>query len=163
MKIGIQGNSPVAKSVAIAHSFLAVSRRAAFTLIEVMASVALLSILVTTCGIGIFTMLTMTGRTADYTAINAVVEAKVQDIRSATYNPPNYPWGTNTIFITNANAVALDQSGVSFKVNGTVLSKIEPAGTSGHLVTVTGTFISSSRPITISIQTVVNKFSGGLL
>jgi len=161
MKIGIQGTSPVANSVVTAHSCANVRRQSAFTLVEAMASVALLSILVTTCGIGIFTMLRMAGRTADYTAITAVVEAKVQDIRSATYNPPNYPWSTNTIYITNANRVALDKSGVSFLIPGTVTSKIEPVGVSGHMVTVTGTFVSSSKPITISIQSVVNKFSGG--
>ena len=161
MNISFKSDLPVAFSVATAQSFSGASRRHGFTLIEAMASVGLLSILVITCMIGIFTLLKMSGRTADYTAATAVVEAKVQDIRAATYNPPNYPWSTNAVFITNVNAVALNQSGVSFDVPGTVISKIEPAGSAGHLVAVSGTFTSGSKPFTITIQTIVNKFSGG--
>lgn len=135
--------------------------RAGYTLIEVMTSITLLLTLVIACSLGIFTMLKMSGRTADYTAATAVIEAKIQDIRAATYNPPNYPWATNTIYMTNVDSVALDKAGVSFKVPGTLIAKIEPSGTLGHLVTVTGTFASPGKSFVISLQTVVNKFSGG--
>jgi len=48
-----------------------------------------------------------------------------------------------------------------FKVPGTVISKIQYAASLGHLVTVTATFNSTRFSMTQSVQTVVNKYSGG--
>ena len=108
----------------------------------------------------IFSMDLSTRRTADFNAALAVVEAKIEDIRAATYNPPSSPWSLSTVYLTNSSSVALDEAGVTFKVPGTLISKIEPAA-SGHLVTVTGTFNEPQRGLTVSLQTVVNKYSAG--
>ncbi len=125
-----------------------------------MATMSLILILVIAEMSGILSLGMVSGRLGDYTAAMAVVEAKVQDIRAASYNPPAYPFGSSTIYLTNANSIALNEAGTTFKVAGTVVSKIEPVG-SAHLITVTGTFQSPNRPITVSLQTIVDKFSGG--
>ena len=55
---------------------------------------------------------------------------------------------------------ALDQAGQTFRIPGTIISKTEPVA-AGHLVTVTGTFQTPGRPFSVSLQTVVNEYSGG--
>ena len=141
---------------------VAAARKQAFTLIEVLVVMALVLILMT-AGMGaILSMDLCTRRTGDYNAALSIVEAKIEDIRAATYNPPSSPWTSSTVYLTNNNSIALDQAGANFKVPGKVVSKIEPAvGGSGHLVTVTGTFDEPKRVLTVSLQTVVNKFSAG--
>jgi hypothetical protein len=121
---------------------------------------ALLALLIVGAAGAICTGNLISRRMSDYTAAMAVVEAKVEDIRAATYNPPNSPFGSTAVTLTNASSIALDQAGTTFVVSGTVTSKIEPVA-SGHLVTVTGTFQTRRTPITVTMQTVVNKYSAG--
>ena len=99
-------------------------------------------------------------RLADYTAALTVVDAKMQDIRAVYYNPPNYPFTANTVYVTNSDSIALNKAGTAFKVPGTLISKIEPV-TGGHLITVTANFQEPRRPLTVSLQTAINKYSGG--
>jgi hypothetical protein len=101
-------------------------------------------------------------RVADYTSAMAVAEAKVQDIRAVYYNPPNWPFTLSTVYVTNQNSISLNQAGTTFQIPGTVISKIDYQGSLGHLVTVTATFNPSrGRPVTATLQTVVNSYSGG--
>jgi archaellum component FlaF (FlaF/FlaG flagellin family) len=127
---------------------------------EVLIVMALFTILIVSGFSAILSMKVWTNRLADYTAAMAVVEAKVEDIRAATYNPPNAPFVSYTTNLTNTGSIALNQSGAKFLVTGTVVSRIEPAIT-GHLITVTGTFQAPRQPIKVTLQTVVNKYSGG--
>jgi type II secretory pathway pseudopilin PulG len=103
-------------------------------------------------------------RLADYSAATAIVEAKVEEIRAASYNPPTYPFTGSNVWLTNYESVSLSQNGTNLLVPGTIISKIHPI-TQGHLVTVTGTFTSPTTnldaPFSVSMQTVVNSFSGG--
>ena len=48
----------------------------------------------------------------------------------------------------------------AFLVSGNVVSKVQPVA-AGHLITVTGTFRAPYRPVSVTLQTVVNNFSGG--
>jgi Tfp pilus assembly protein PilV len=131
-----------------------------FTLMEVLIVMGLVMMLIAVGMGAMFSMNLCTRRTADYNAALAVVEAKIEDIRAATYNPPNSPWTSSTVYLTNNTSVALDQAGVTFKVAGTVISTITPVA-AGHLVTVTGTFKEPRGALTISLQTIVNSYSGG--
>ena len=132
----------------------------AFTLIEVMVVMLLFGILLVAALGGLFSMDLCSRRLGDYTAAMAIIEAKVQDIRGINYNPPNFPFTASTVYITNNNSISLDKGGTIFKVPGTVVSAIKPVA-SGHLVTVTGTFVEPRGSLTASLQTVVNQFSGG--
>jgi prepilin-type N-terminal cleavage/methylation domain-containing protein len=137
-----------------------VAHQRAFTLIEVLTVTGLVGMLVV-AGMGaLFSMDLCSRRTADYNAALAIVEAKIEDIRAASYNPPNSPWTGAVVYLTNSDSIALDKAGVTFQVPGTVISKIEPVA-SGHLVTVTGTFQEPRLTLTVSLQTLVNKYSGG--
>jgi hypothetical protein len=99
-------------------------------------------------------------RLADYTAATSIVEAKLQDVLAATYNPPNANFGSGTTYNTNSESISLNQAGTSFKVPGTLITEIKPIN-SGHLVTVTGTFQEPRGKIVVSLRTVVNQFSAG--
>lgn len=136
------------------------SEAAGFTLIEVMVVIGLTTILIVSTFGSILSMKINSSRTADYTAMMAIVEAKIQDIRVATYNPPNYPFGASTLYLTNSGSIALDKLGTTFYVPGTVVSKIEPVA-AGHLITVTGNFFPPGVPISVTLQSVVNKYCGG--
>lgn len=127
---------------------------------EVMVAMLLLGILLIASFGGLFSMDLCSRRLGDYTAAMAIVEAKVQDLRGIKYNPPNFPFTASTNYITTSNSISLDKGGIIFKVPGTVVSEIRPVA-SGHLVTVTGTFVEPRGSLTASLQTVVNQFSGG--
>ena len=131
-----------------------------FTLVEVMVVMALVTILIAAGFGATYSMDLCSRRVADYTAVMAVVDAKVQDIRAVYYNPPNYPFRSSVVYVTNSDSISLDKAGTTFKVSGTLISRIEPV-TGGHLVTVTGTFQEPRKPIVVTIRTAVNKFSGG--
>jgi prepilin-type N-terminal cleavage/methylation domain-containing protein len=130
-----------------------------FTLVEVMVVMGLAGILIVSGTGALFSLDLCSRRTADYSAAEAVVEAKIEDIRAATYDPPNSPWLSTTTYLTNSSSVALDKAGVIFQVPGTVVSKFEPIAY-GHLVTVTGTFDEPRGTISVSLRTVINKYSG---
>jgi type II secretory pathway pseudopilin PulG len=135
---------------------------AGFTIVETVLAMALIVLLCTSTLAAILEMQFSSKRVADYTSAMAVAEAKVQDIRAVYYNPPNSTYFTlGTVYVTNQNSIALNQAGTTFSIPGTVISKIEYQGSLGHLVTVTATFKKSGKPITATLQTVVNKYSGG--
>ena len=127
---------------------------------EVMVVLALLTALIAGAAGALYSSNLISRRLSDYTAAFAVVEAKLEDIRAGTYNPPNSPFGSTPVTLTSATTIALNQAGVSFVVPGTLTSKIEPVA-SGHLVTVTGVFQTRRKPITVVLQTVVNRYSAG--
>ena len=132
-----------------------------FTIVETVLAMALTVLLcVSTLG-AILEMQVSSKRMADYTSAVAVAEAKIQDIRSVPYNPPNYPFTLATVYVTNQNSISLNQAGTSFQIPGTVVSKIDYEGSLGHLVTVTATCNVSGKPVTATLQTVVNAYSGG--
>jgi type II secretory pathway pseudopilin PulG len=135
-----------------------------FTLIETALTMALLVLLcVGTLGT-ILQMQVSSKRTADYTSAMAIAEAKLLDIRGVYYNPSatgsNFNYGT--IYITNQDSIALNKAGTTFEIPGTVVSKIEYQGRIGSLVTVTATFQTSGKPMTATLQSVVNSYSGGV-
>lgn len=136
------------------------SRRGGYTLVEVMVVLALLTALIAGATGALYSSNLISRRLSDYTAAFAVVEAKLEDIRAGTYNPPNSPFGFTPVTLTSSTTIALDQAGVNFIVPGTLTSRIEPVA-SGHLVTVTGVFQTRRRPITVVLQTVVNRYSAG--
>jgi len=131
-----------------------------FTLVEVVIVTALLSLLIVAC-IGATTAMQVASlRLTEHTAARAVVQAKLQTIRAATYKPPNAPFTAGTVILTNAASICLDKAGKKYLVPGTVTTKVEPfAG--GHLVVVTGAFKAPDRTIRVEVDSVVNRFSGG--
>ena len=132
----------------------------AFTLMEVMVVMALMTILIVSGFSAILSMKVWSNRLADYTGAMAVVEAKVQDLRAAKYNPPNAPFFGYTTNQTSSGSIDLNEAGAKFLITGTVVSRIEPVA-NGHLITVTGTFPAPHQPISVTLQTLVNKYSGG--
>src|SRR6266850_3683055 len=73
-----------------------------FSLVEVMVAMLLLGILLIASFGGLFSMDLCSRRLGDHTAAMAIVEAKVQDIRSVYYNPPNSTFGPTTNYFTNS-------------------------------------------------------------
>jgi hypothetical protein len=138
-------------------------QRQAFTLVEAVV-VLLLSVMVIASGISLcLAMNYNAARQANYTAAMSIVEGGIADLRAYPYNPPNYPFLPYATNLINTNyAIRLGPGGTNFMIPGTVVSTIEPAGASAHLVTVTGTFEFPGQPLTVSLQAIVNKFSGGV-
>lgn len=137
------------------------SRAGAFTLIEVMIVMALMTILFVSAFGAITSMSVVSRRAADAVAGMELAEAKIHDIRAT-----NYP-GTNGIFsatttTTNINSVSVDlnKAGTTLAVPGTIISTIAPIAW-GHLVTVQVIIRESNLSLTNTLQTVVNSYSGG--
>ena len=132
-----------------------------FTLVETALTMALVVLLcVGTLGT-ILEMQVSSKRTADYTSAMAIAEAKLADIQAVWYRPPISPFIYGTVYVTNHDSIALDKAGTTFLIPGTVVSKIENQGRIGHLVTVTATFQTSGKPMTATLQTMINSYSGG--
>jgi len=161
------GSAKVLSHPATAHAHCSGrnQRQAGFTLIEVMIAMGILTILI----IGSFGAICFNTQAsfklADRTAISALVRAKLEAVRAASYNPPDSNFKSTPLYLTNSHSIALNKAASGYLVTGTIITKIEEvkAGTNtmGHLVTATGTFVTSGKPITVQMQTVVNKFSGG--
>jgi type II secretory pathway pseudopilin PulG len=135
-------------------------RAAGFTLVEVMITGALLMLLI---GAGLTTLLFLgrsSVRLADHTSAMALIQGRMESVRAATYNPPQSPFTSATVTLTNNVSLSLGGTGRQILVPGTVRSIIQPVA-SGHLVTIIGTFQTTPRPLTVSLQSIVNDFSGG--
>ena len=133
------------------------------TIIESVIVMGLMVILIAATLGAIFTMQLSTTRVSEYNSAMALLEAKVYDVRAVYYNPPAYPF-TNAaagITIVNTNSIDLNSAGTTFLVPGVITTTIKPYGSAGHLVTVTATFQAPRLPMTLSLQTFVNKYSGG--
>jgi type II secretory pathway pseudopilin PulG len=147
------------------NKFVALGKRkprtGGFTLVETLVVSGLLVTIIASALAVTVEMEISSSRSAECNAVMAVVEAKAQDIRAFSYNPPAYPFSSNTVYYTNSEKIDLDQAGAKFLIPGTVITKVEPAGSLGHLITVTGTFQTTRRGLTQTVQTVVNTFSGG--
>jgi len=100
------------------------------------------------------------GRVSDYTAAMAAVSGKLEAVRAASYRPPNSPFTAATVRLTNSALFALDKTGTNFLVSGSIVTEIKPVA-GGHLATVTGTFKTPQRPLTVSVQTLINRYTGG--
>jgi type II secretory pathway pseudopilin PulG len=137
------------------------SRIRAFTLVETLVVSGLLVTVIASALAATVQMEVSSARTSECNASMAVVEAKAQDIRAWKYTPGIYPFTSNVVYFTNTDTIDLDKAGAKFLVSGKVVSKIEYAGSLGHLITITGTFQTSRLAITQTVQTVVNQFSGG--
>ena len=133
---------------------------AGLTLIEVLIATVLLMILIIGTVGALYFNTQASYRVADRTAAMTLVQAKLEAVRAATYHPPDSPFGPSTLSLTNNDSIALDKAGARFLIPGTLITRIEPV-TSGHLVTVSGKFATPGRPLTVQLQTVVNKYSGG--
>ena len=132
-----------------------------FTLVEVVIVTALLGLLII-AGLGATMAMQMASkRLSEHTAARALVQAKLQAIRAASYKPPNPPFTAATVYLTNSASICLDKGGQKFLVPGVISAKIEPVPPAGHLVTVTGTFKAPDRTIRVQVDSVVNRFSGG--
>ena len=137
----------------------------AFTLIEVMITVALMLLLIASS----FSVLMFLNRSsaslAGYVATTTAVQGEIEKFRALAYNPPSGNYFKSTITrLTNNQAIFLSKAGTSLLVPGTIVAEIQPVGATvgaGHLVTVTGTFATPGRPTIVMLQTIVNKFSGG--
>ena len=134
-----------------------------FTLVEAVLTMALVVLLIVGTMGTILEMQVSTKRVADYTSAMAIAEAKLLDIRAVYYNPSatatNFNFGT--VYVTNQDSLALDKAGTTFLIPGTVVTKIDYQGRLGHLVTVTATFQTSRKPMSATLQTVINSYSGG--
>jgi prepilin-type N-terminal cleavage/methylation domain-containing protein len=130
------------------------------TLVEVMVVVALLTILFIAGFGGICSMRLISHRVADYTAGMALAQAEIHNIRAAAYPGTNFPINVTTVQSNNIS-VDLNEAGTTFLIPGTVVATITPIAW-GHLVSVKATIKEvNGSPMTVSLQTVVNNYSGG--
>lgn len=140
------------------------SGEGAFTLVEVMVVSTLVLLLVLASFNTILYINFTSHRIADTTQALSIAQAKIEEIRAATYNPPNAPFTAGTNFITNSESISLTKAGTNYNVTGNVISRIEPAA-QGHLITVTATFTNANQAlnpkISVTLQSFVNTFSGG--
>lgn len=130
-------------------------------------TVLLLLLIIAALG-SLFTMQVSTTRVSQYSAALALAEAKMNDIRAIYYSPPVPPFLAASTYTTNyQNTIDLNSTGTAFLVPGTISVTTQPCGTMGHMVTVTATFqtpnvtTTNTQPITLTLQTLVNSYSGG--
>ena len=134
--------------------------RAAFTLLEVLIASSMLLALVLAGMNALFVMDNSSRRLAQLTSAMALVQGKLEEVRTNDYNPPLAPFTASATVTSNAVSIALDKGGTQYQVPGSLITRIEPVA-SGHLVTVSASFNVLGTPVKAQLQTVLNKFSGG--
>ena len=134
--------------------------RSAFTLLEVLIASGLLLGLVLAGMNAVFVLDKSSRRLAELTSAMALVQGRLEEVRTFDYNPPLAPFVAGATVTSNAVSISLDKGGTQYQVPGTLITRIEPVA-SGHLVTVSASFNSLGSPVQAQLQTVLNKFSGG--
>jgi len=134
--------------------------QAAFSLVEVIVVLGLLGILV----VAGFSMIALMDRSARrqglHTTMLEAAQGKLEEIRATAYNPPVSPFCASNIVQSTNVVLALDRAGTSTLLSGALKTVVSPVS-QGHMVTVTVTATNNSQPITVQLQTLVNKKSGG--
>jgi len=135
---------------------------AAVTIVEAVFFLAL-SVVIMAAALGAtIEMQIASARASQYLAGMAIADAKAQDVRGWPYPGTNFSFVANSVATyTNTGNISLNQAGTTFIIPGTVTTKIQYIGSLGHLVTVSAVFQTPRIPMTQTVQTVVNKFSGG--
>ncbi len=134
--------------------------RSAFTLLEVLIASGLLLGLVLAGMNAVFVLDKSSRRLAELTSAMALVQGRLEEVRTYDYNPPLAPFVAGATVTSNVVSISLDKGGTQYQVPGTLITRIEPVA-SGHLVTVSASFNSLGSPVKAQLQTVLNKFSGG--
>ena len=142
----------------------------AFTLIEVLVTVALMLLLIATSFSALMFLNRSSASLSSQVAAMSVVHGQIEKISALTYNPGSGYFRSSGTNWTTTNGIFLSKSGTNLLVRGILTNVVTPYTVStpdggnvtlGHLVTVTGTFYTPYAPTVVSLQTIVNKFSGG--
>jgi type II secretory pathway pseudopilin PulG len=128
------------------------------TVVEVIVAIALLSLLLAAGLSAITTLKNMSRRQGTYNSVLALVEGKQEWFRSQLYTPPTAPFLATTNTLTETVNLSLNEDGVSNIIPVTLTCTVEVVS-AGHRVTVTATYTQRSRPVTITLQTIVNAHS----
>lgn len=135
-------------------------RGAGFSLVEIVIVMGLMSILVV-AGLSTVTLLDRSARRqAVHTTAMELAQGKLEELQSTAYNPPTAPFTASTMNQTNNVVLSLNKTGTSNQITGTLTAVISPVA-QGHLVTVTVKSTNYSQPMTVQLQTLINKSSGG--
>jgi hypothetical protein len=89
-----------------------------------------------------------------------IAQGKIEELQSTPYNPPIAPFTATTTNQTTNVVLSLNKTGTSNAITGTMTAVISPVA-QGHLVTVTVVSTNYNQPMSVQLQTVVNKSSGG--
>ena len=131
----------------------------AFSLVEVVVTMGLVGILV----VAAFNMVMMMDRTSRrqglHTTMLEAVQGRLEEMRSIPYNPPLSPYAASNIVQSTNVILALNKAGSNL-LSGVLKTVVAPKS-QGHLVTVTLTATNNNQPMTVELQTLVNKKSGG--
>ncbi|HEY2952873.1 MAG TPA: type II secretion system protein [Verrucomicrobiae bacterium] len=142
------------------HTAARRGRRDGFSLIEIVIVIGLMSILIV-AGLSTITLLDRSARRqAVHTTAMELAQGKIEELQSTAYNPPTAPFMASTTIQTTNVVLSLNKTGTSNAITGTMAAVISPVA-QGHLVTVTVTSTNYNQPMTVQLQTVVNKSSGG--
>jgi prepilin-type N-terminal cleavage/methylation domain-containing protein len=130
-----------------------------FSLVEIVVVLGLIGILV----VAVFNMVTVMDRVSRrqglHTTMLEAAQGRLEEMRATPYNPPVSPYGASNIVQTTNIVLALNRTGSNL-LSGVLKTVVSPKS-QGHLVTVTVTATNNSQPMTVQLQTLVNKKSGG--
>jgi hypothetical protein len=132
--------------------------RHGLTVVEVIVAIGLLSLLMAAGLTAITTLKNTARRQGTYNSVLALVEGKQEWFRSQLYTPPTAPFLATTNTITETVNLSLNEDGVANVIVVTLTSTAEVVS-AGHRVTVTATYTQRGKPVTITLQTVVNAHS----
>lgn len=131
-----------------------------FSLVEIVVVLGLIGILV----VAVFNMVTVMDRVSRrqglHTTMLEAAQGRLEEMRATPYNPPVSPYAASNIVQTTNLVLALNRAGTSTLLSGVLKTVIAPKS-QGHLVTVTVTATNNSQPMTVQLQTLINKKSGG--
>ena len=132
--------------------------RRGFTLVEVMVTVVLFVVLATGVLGTITTMHKISRHQATYNSVMALVLSEQETIRGQSYAPPTAPFTAVETKTSQVKTVSLNPDGTQYMIEVRLVTTIEPIS-SGHKVTVIGSYSQNGRSPSISTTTLINKYS----
>jgi len=131
----------------------------AFTIIEVLVVITLLSILILAALNSMYAMDRAAQRQSYYTAALALTQGKIEEVKGYVYNPPTEPFGASNYVTTSDISLSLADSGTSQAMDGTMTTTYA-AKTEGHLITVSVTVSTPyGQDIVTSLESMINGYS----
>jgi prepilin-type N-terminal cleavage/methylation domain-containing protein len=141
------------------HPFLrpgTISARNGFTIVEVVIVLGLMLVLVLAAASTLTLLDRSSRRQAVETTAMEILRGKAEEYRAILYNPPVAPFTASVTGTTNVVTIALNKAGTSNQVTGTLRTDLRPIS-QGHLLSLSLALSAYNQPMTVRLQTLINK------
>jgi type II secretory pathway pseudopilin PulG len=127
-----------------------------FSIVEVVIVLGLLLVLVLAAASTLTLLDRSSRRHAVETSALEILRGTAEAYRAIPYNPPDEPFTSSVTGTTNVVTIALGKSGNTNELTGTLKTELRPLA-QGHLLSLSLALSAYNQPMTVTLQTLINK------